>query len=95
MSRYFVALDLPVALREELLGLTVGLPGTRWVDEDQLHLTLRFLGDVNGAVLRDLTTALGRIRAEPFTVQLGGVGFFPPRGEAEVLWLGVEKSPEL
>ena len=95
MSRYFVAIDLPAPLREELLEITVGLPGTRWVDEDALHLTLRFLGDVSGATLRDTVTALARIRMEPFEVQLGGIGFFPPRGEAEVLWLGVERSAPL
>lgn len=95
MSRYFIAIDLPAPLREELLGITVGLPGTRWVDEDSLHLTLRFLGDVSGATIRDTVTALARIRMEPFEVQLGGIGFFPPRGEAEVLWLGVDRSAPL
>ena len=92
---YFVALDLPSDVREELMLIGSGVPGARWIDEDQLHLTLRYLGEVDGATLRDLTSALLRLEVEPFELQLHGIGFFPPRGEPEVLWVGANQSPPL
>ncbi len=92
---YFIALDLPLDVREELMLIASGVPGASWVDEDQLHLTLRYLGEIDGAVLRDLQGALARLEPEPFELRLQGIGFFPPRGEPEVLWVGVDKCPEL
>lgn len=92
---HFVALDLPEAIRDELMLIATGVPGAYWVDEAQLHLTLRFLGEVDGATLRDLQAALGRIDFGAFELQLQGIGFFPPRGEPEVLWVGVDKCPPL
>jgi len=92
---YFVALDLPLAVREELMLIASGVPGAYWVDEDQLHLTLRYLGEVDGALLRDFAGALSRLEVEPFTLELQGIGFFPPRGEPDKLWVGVVRSPAL
>ena len=92
---YFVALDLPLAIREELMLIASGVPGAYWVDEEPLHLTLRYLGEVDGAVLRDLQAALGRIDFTAFELRLEGIGFFPPRGEPEVLWVGIDKCPPL
>lgn len=92
---YFVALDLPLAIREELMLIASGVPGAYWVDEDQLHLTLRYLGEVEGHVLRDFAGALARMEVEPFSLELQGVGFFPPRGEPEKLWVGVARCPPL
>jgi 2'-5' RNA ligase len=92
---YFVALDLPLGVREELSLIASGVPGANWVDEDQLHLTLRYLGELDGVVLRDLQSALARIEADRFAMQLRGVGFFPPRGEPNVLWIGVDRCPPL
>lgn len=92
---YFVALDLPFAVREELMLIASGVPGAYWVDEEQLHLTLRYLGEIDGRVLRDFAGALSRLEVEPFTLELQGIGFFPPRGEPEKLWVGVSRSPQL
>lgn len=72
-----------------------GVPGARWVDDDQLHLTLRFVGDVDGAQLRDLLSALRRVSAAPFELGLSSAGFFPLRGPQRVLWIGVDKSEPL
>ena len=72
-----------------------GVPGARWVDDDQLHLTLRFVGDADGAQQRDIVSALARVRGEPFDLQLSSAGFFPPRGPQRVLWIGVDKSAPL
>ncbi|TNF26569.1 MAG: RNA 2',3'-cyclic phosphodiesterase [Deltaproteobacteria bacterium] len=95
MIRTFIAIDLPEDVRDELLGMQHGVPGARWVDDDQLHLTLRFVGDVDGAALRDLMGALSRVEADAFELTLGGAGFFPPRGPQRVLWIGVERSAPL
>jgi len=95
MNRLFVAVDLPEDIREELLAMQHGIPGARWVDDDQLHLTLRFVGEVDGADQRDIALALARVRGRPMTLALEGAGFFPPRGPLRVLWIGVTPSAPL
>ncbi len=95
MQRLFVAIDLPEPIKDDLIGIAFGVPGARWTDPDSLHLTLRFLGDVNGTVANDLQTRLARLKVEPFELRLADIGFFPPRGPAEVLWVGVEKNEPL
>jgi len=94
-GRLFVAVQLPADVREELMLIASGVPGAHWTEEDNLHLTIRFLGEVDGTKARDLATALRRLEIPPFELTLSGIGFFPPRGEAEVLWMGVEKSEPL
>ena len=95
MYRLFVAIDLPSDVKERLRPLCGGLPGARWVDGDQLHLTLRFIGEVDGGVLRDVREQLGTVRSAPFSLVLQGVGHFPPRGQPRVVWVGLEKSGPL
>lgn len=87
--RLFVAIDLPDPVTDALERLCTGLPGARWTDPDQYHLTLRFVGEVDGLVFRDLDQGLAEIDFEPFTLGLDGFGHFPPRGEPKVLWSGV------
>lgn len=93
--RLFVAVELPDAVREGLSRLCADVPGARWVEPEQMHLTLRFIGEVDGLVEREVVDALARVRAEPFSVSLSGVGHFPPRGLPRVLWAGVERSEAL
>ena len=90
MYRLFVAIDLPENVKQELSGLCFGIPGARWVPEEQIHLTLRFIGEVDGGVFRDIQEALGDIRTDPFEIWVKGVGFFPPRKTPRVIWVGVE-----
>ena len=71
------------------------MPGARWADPEQIHLTLRFIGEVDELVFRDVLDSLDDVRSEPFPLVLRGVGHFPPRGEPRVLWVGVEKSAPL
>ncbi len=94
MYRLFVAIDPPEETVRQLQEIAVGLPGARWHDADQIHLTLRFIGEVDGGVFRDVQEALAGITAEPFVIVPKGVGFFPPRKNPETLWVGVEE-PEL
>src|SRR5262249_55470664 len=81
--------------RDLLASLCNGLPGAHWVRDRQFHLTLRFLGEVEGPVARAASDALNGVRADPFELSLQGVGLFPPRGPPRVLWAGIEPSEEL
>lgn len=88
-QRLFVALTPPPPVREELAALADDLEGVRWTPADNLHLTLRFLGDTAEEKQAQMETALARVRVEPFVLPVGGLGVFPPRGPAKVLWAGV------
>lgn len=89
MARLFVALALPPEVQEQLLELCHGLPGARWLLTAPFHLTLAFLGEVDGPVVRRVEEGLYGVRADPFELAVAGVGHFPPRGEPRVLWAGV------
>jgi 2'-5' RNA ligase len=91
----FIALELPETVRDELLAISGGVPGAYWEDDDQLHLTLRYLGEVDGATRSALFHQLERLHVAPFPLVLTGFGFFPPRGEPESLWIGLDRSQPL
>jgi 2'-5' RNA ligase len=95
MPRLFIAVDLPETIRDNLASMSFGIPGAKWTPPEQLHLTVRFIGEVDGALFREIKDALVGISYPPFSMQLRGVGFFPPRGAPRVLWAGVEKSEPL
>lgn len=89
MHRLFVALRPPPDVRETLADLMDGVPGARWQDDEQLHLTLRFIGAVDRPVAEDIAAALAAVQAPAPTVALNGVGRFDHRGRSEALWAGV------
>ncbi len=89
MHRLFVALRPPVNIREQLLDLMEGIAGARWQDEDQLHLTLRFIGEVHRHVADDVDTALRALHHPAFDLTLAGTGMFDRRGVPATLWAGV------
>ena len=89
MHRLFVALRPPLAIREQLLGLMGGVSGARWQSDEQLHLTLRFIGDVDRHLAGDIHAALGAVHHPVLEIALGGIGSFERRGRAETLWAGV------
>ena len=89
MIRLFVAVELPQQVRDRLADLHYGLPGARWLDADALHLTLRFIGEVDQAQAIDIDAALLRVAAPAFAIDLVGAGHFASRGRARVLWVGV------
>jgi 2'-5' RNA ligase len=95
MNRLFVALRPPAGVREALLDATGGIENARWQDEDQLHLTLRFVGEIDAPLANDLAAALGQVDAAPFELQIAGVGHFERKGRATALWAAVLASPEL
>ncbi len=89
MHRLFVALRPPGPVRAQLLALMGGVPGARWQDEDQLHITLRFIGAVETRVAEDIALALSNVHAAPLTLALDGVGSFGARGRPNALWAGL------
>ena len=94
MLRLFVGIEFPPELKLRLSLLATGMPGARWVDPGNLHLTLRFIGEVGEDVAADIDDALGRLRARRFTLQLAGTGMFGG-DRPRALWVGVEREPEL
>ncbi len=96
--RVFVALDLPQSIKELLEAtirqLEVALPqGIRWVNPAGIHLTLKFLGDVDsemvGGLLAAMDQAAARFRQPNLTLGLSELGVFPNHREPRVLWAGV------
>jgi 2'-5' RNA ligase len=88
MIRLFVALALPDSVVEGLMQLQGGVPGARWSTREQLHLTLRFIGEVDGRDAAAIDDALASIRAPRFALELKGVGEFGGKNP-RALWTGV------
>jgi 2'-5' RNA ligase len=95
MPRLFIAVDLPETIKSNLTSMSFGIPGARWVVPEQLHLTVRFIGEVDGTLFRDISEVLQEIDFGSFSLQLKGVGCFPPRGTPRVLWIGLARSEPL
>jgi 2'-5' RNA ligase len=89
MHRLFVALRPPRPIREGFAAIQTGVPGARWQDDEQLHLTLRFMGALDRPAAEDAAAALSRIKAPPIEVALSGVGRFEHSGRTEALWAGI------
>ncbi|QDP18845.1 RNA 2',3'-cyclic phosphodiesterase [Sphingomonas xanthus] len=88
MHRLFVALSPPAPVREALLDLMEGQAELRWQNEEQLHLTLRFIGEVERPVAEDIAAMLELIKFRPFDLTLAGIGRFDHHRRG-ALWAGV------
>lgn len=95
MTRLFVAVELPADVRARLAGLCGGVPGAKWVPSENLHLTLRFIGEVAAPDVADVMAALSQVRGAPMEITLAEVGHYGPAARARVLWVGVERNPAL
>ncbi len=95
MIRLFVAIDIPPAIRSLVHDLARGITGARPVPRDQLHLTLRFIGDIETDTLPSLVKALATVQTPPFPLALKGVGHFPAWGMPRIVWTGITTQPEL
>jgi RNA 2',3'-cyclic 3'-phosphodiesterase len=91
MLRLFVGIDLPPQHKLQLSLMASGLPGAKWVDAGNYHVTLRFIGEVDEGEAADIDSALAQIRAPRFDVTLATVGHFGLR----MLWVGIERNPAL
>ena len=92
--RLFLAIPIPVSIGERLSMLEADVPGASWRSAEQFHLTLRFIGEVDEAIARDIDLETGRIRMAPFEISLAGVGSFGGK-EPNALWAGVDAPPDL
>jgi len=92
--RLFVALALPETVVSSLLMLEAGVPGARWQMREQFHLTLRFIGEVDGGTMGAIDDALSTIAVPGFTLTLKGVGEFGGR-RPHTLWAGVGANEAL
>lgn len=95
MIRLFVALEPPHSVKERLMGLCHGLPDIRWTPEEQMHLSLRFIGEVEQEEFEEIRDALGEIKISPFEIGLQGVGQFLNGKIPSVLWVGVRATESL
>ena len=95
MHRLFVGLRPPAAMREALLAAMGGVERARWQSAEQLHLTLRFIGEVERPVAEEIALALGNVHFAPFDLSLDGVGTFASRGRTRALWAGVAPHREV
>ena len=94
MPRLFTALEIPPQIAQSLAMLRGGLPGARWVEPENYHLTLRFIGDVDGALAHDVASILGNVARAPFELRLDGLSSFGGRKPRAVV-AAVGQSPAL
>ena len=87
-KRLFVCIELPEFVKNALVGLETRLRGFRWTRPDNLHLTLKFIGEVDTPLADDITEALSAIRVEPFILALKDVGCFPGHRRPRITWVG-------
>jgi 2'-5' RNA ligase len=94
MIRLFTAIEIPEAVRTRLSFLQGGVPGARWSPAENLHLTLRFIGEVDEAVANDIDDMLSSLHAPAFELTLKGAGEFGGR-DPHALWVGVSPNEAL
>ncbi|MFT3722609.1 MAG: RNA 2',3'-cyclic phosphodiesterase [Hyphomonadaceae bacterium] len=92
--RLFIAVPIPDEIADRLETLETDAPGASWRSREQYHLTLRFIGEVDEGVAREIDSELGRIVAAPFEMALTGAGSFGGK-EPSALWAGVDAPADL
>jgi 2'-5' RNA ligase len=103
--RLFVAMEIPLEVRDQFAALINELRGAdssfsknraRWVRPENLHVTLKFIGHVDGGKVDVIRAALAEVRFDdPVEMQFRGLGFFPNGKRPRVFWAGMEASPNL
>ncbi|MGT2515254.1 RNA 2',3'-cyclic phosphodiesterase [Sphingomonas panni] len=89
MHRLFIALRPPLPMRRKLLDIMDGVEGARWQDDEQLHLTIRYVGAVERPIAEDIAVALQAVHAPALDLALAGVGRFDTGSRGRALWAGV------
>lgn len=99
--RCFIAIDIPADIRQSITGVigkcNQGSKGVRWVAPENIHITLKFLGEVNEGLISAIQEGLSAICAghDIFTITIKGAGAFPNFKYPNVLWIGIDESKEL
>ncbi|MCM2293374.1 RNA 2',3'-cyclic phosphodiesterase [Allorhizobium sp. BGMRC 0089] len=94
MPRLFTALEIPRNAALSLSLLRGGLPGARWIDVENYHITLRFIGDVDGRTADEIVDRLDRIDRPEFSLSLNGIGSFGSK-KPHSIWAGVTQNAEM
>ncbi len=95
MPRLFTGIEVPSEVGEELRLLTGGLEGARWIDPENYHITLRFIGDIDDVTASDVANLLAQTSGGSFSLRLSSVGHFGPVTKTRALWAGVQHVQEL
>lgn len=95
MLRLFIGLSVPDDVAAQLAGLANGMPGARWVEPENMHVTLRFIGEVSEGDAEDIHVELSRPVAKPFSFDITGMDTFGQGRKAHALFAGVSLSAEL
>ncbi len=92
--RLFLAVDIPEELKANIMNVRNELTGydTKLVEKENLHFTLKFLGEVSEGKMKEVVKAVETIKPGPFSVELKGVGFFPSKNFIRVAWMGAESQ---
>ncbi len=93
--RLFVAVPLPAIVRDRLAMLRFGLPGARWSEPQNMHVTLRFIGEVDRAMAEDIAGALHDIEAPAFELAFNELGHFARGRDVHTVWAGLQRSDAL
>lgn len=94
--RLFIAIPLSAKIKTALQNIQQTLPkGVRKQPVEQMHITLRFLGETPQAIAQKVESYLDEIRADAFTLRTNGVGIFPQKGKPKIIWVDVEKNETL
>ena len=94
MPRLFTGLEIPAQTGMYLSMLRGGLKGSRWIDPENYHITLRFIGDIDDRTADEVADALSRVRREPIEIRLSGLGSFG-NGKPHAVWARVQPTPQL
>lgn len=93
MPRLFTGLEIPPDIGQSLSSLRGGLPGARWIDPENYHVTLRFIGDIDGRAANEIAATLLRINRRPFEVSLRGLSSFGSKKPRAVVASVVPSRP--
>jgi RNA 2',3'-cyclic 3'-phosphodiesterase len=94
MPRLFTGLEIPGDVASDLEFMRGGVIGARWIDRESYHITLRFIGDIDDALAREISYELEGVEARPFQLRLAGFGAFGGN-KPHTLYAGVEENAEL
>ena len=95
MARLFVATELTDSVKDVLSRLQTGLKGAKWVSRENLHLTIRFLGEVSENEVEDIDAALRKVRCKPFSLEFHGLGVFSSGERVRSLWIGISSKVDI
>lgn len=94
MPRLFTGVEIPPDIAFDLDLMRGGIAGSRWIDRDSLHITLRFIGDIDESMAREIAYALDGVEVRPFSLRLKGIDVFGGN-KPHTLYASVEENADL